>query len=643
MLSRPRNRYFFLLDAYLLVVSVLLAYLLRFEGLDWPANQREVVVTYIAIAIPLKLFIFYRAGLYRRLWQYASVLELESILIATSLSGLAASFLGAVLLPLTGLTPGRVPLSILVIDWLLTAAFVALPRLLLRMSRRRRGNHESAEARRVLIAGAGSAGGSIARELMQNPRYGIVPVGFVDDDRTKHGHRMHGLPVMGALSQIKEIVRRERIGEIVIAMPSAPGTVVRHVVRAAAEADVKTRTMPSIFDLISGRVQATALRQVEIQDLLRREPVHTNLDEVRGLATGKRVLVTGAGGSIGSELCRQVARLKPAHLVLLGHGENSIFEIRHELMELFPEVPLESVIMDVRDREGMERVFDRYEPFSVFHAAAHKHVPLMEANIAEAVTNNVLGTKNVVELAAAAEVEYLVLISTDKAVHPTSIMGATKRVAEQIVQDTAETTGRNFVSVRFGNVLGSRGSAVPIFLRQIASGGPVTVTHPEMRRYFMTIPEAVQLVLQAGAIGKGGEVFVLDMGEPVKVVDLATDLVRLSGLEVGRDIEIRFTGARPGEKLYEELFFSAESAEPTDHAKILRAKNAVLPPGVGPLVHDLIVAALERWADDDLREFLRRLVPDFEPSLAGAPVRAEGREVLGKGREAAGLERLRDE
>jgi len=299
--------------------------------------------------------------------------------------------------------------------------------------------------------------------------------------------------------------------------------------------------------------------------------------------------------------------------------------------------------MDVRDREGMERVFDRYEPFSVFHAAAHKHVPLMEANVAEAVTNNVLGTKNVVELAAAAEVEHLVLISTDKAVHPTSIMGATKRVAEQIVQDTAEATGRNFVSVRFGNVLGSRGSAVPIFLRQIASGGPVTVTHPEMRRYFMTIPESVQLVLQAGAIGKGGEVFVLDMGEPVKVVDLATDLIRLSGLEVGRDIEIRFTGARPGEKLYEELFFSAESAEPTGHAKILRAKNAVLPPGVGPLAHDLIVAALERWADDDLREFLRRLVPDFEPTLAGAPVRAEGREVLGKGGEAAGLELLRDE
>ena len=643
MLSRPRNRYFFLLDAYLLVVSVLLAYLLRFEGLDWPANQREVVVKFLSIAIPLKLFIFYRAGLYRRLWQYASVLELESILIATSLAGLASFFLGALLLPLTGFTPGRVPLSILVIDWLLTAGFVSLPRLLLRMSRRRRNNHESGEARRVLIVGAGSAGGSIVRELMQNARHGIVPVGFVDDDRTKHGHRMHGLPVMGALSQIKEIVHRERIGEVVIAMPSAPGTVVRQVVRAAAEADVKTRTMPSIFDLISGRVQATALRQVEIQDLLRREPVQTNLDEVRGLATGKRVLVTGAGGSIGSELCRQVARLKPAHLILLGHGENSIFEIRQELMELFPEVPLDSVIMDVRDREGMERVFDRYEPFSVFHAAAHKHVPLMEANIAEAVTNNVLGTKNVVELAAAAEVEHLVLISTDKAVHPTSIMGATKRVAEQIVQDTAETTGRNFVSVRFGNVLGSRGSAVPIFLRQIASGGPVTVTHPEMRRYFMTIPESVQLVLQAGAIGKGGEVFVLDMGEPVKVVDLATDLVRLSGLEVGRDIEIRFTGARPGEKLYEELFFSAESAEPTDHAKILRAKNAVLPPGVGPLAHDLIVAALERWADDDLREFLRRLVPDFEPTLAGAPVRAEGREVLGKSGEAAGLELLRDE
>ena len=635
MLNRPRNRYFLLLDAHLLALAVLLAYLLRFDGFSWPPGQARVALVYAAVVLPLKLLIFYRAGLYRRLWQYASVLELESILIATALSGLTAFLLGALVLPLSGLTPGRVPLSILFIDWLLTAAFVAFPRLLLRMSRPRRSVHDASEGRRVLIVGAGSAGGSLARELLQNGRHGIVPVGFVDDDRTKHGNRMHGLPVMGSLSQIRDIVPRERIGEVIIAMPSAPGTVVRQVVRAAAEAEIKTRTMPSIFDLISGRVQATALRQVEIQDLLRREPVETNLDEVRGLATGKRLLVTGAGGSIGGELCRQLARLKPAQLVLLGHGENSIFEIRQELIERFPEVALDSVIMDVRDREGMERVFDRYRPCSVFHAAAHKHVPLMETNIAEAVTNNVLGTKNVVELAAAGDVEHLVLISTDKAVHPTSVMGATKRVAEQIVQDTAESTGRNFVAVRFGNVLGSRGSAVPIFLRQIAAGGPVTVTHPEMRRYFMTIPEAVQLVLQAGAIGKGGEVFVLDMGEPVKVVDLAADLIRLSGFEAGRDIEIRFTGARPGEKLYEELFFSAESAEPTDHAKILRAKNAVLPPGIGTLANDLIVAALERWSDDDLREFLRRLVPDYEPTLAGVPVRVEVRgEVRGRQGEA---------
>jgi FlaA1/EpsC-like NDP-sugar epimerase len=480
----------------------------------------------------------------------------------------------------------------------------------------------------VLIAGAGSAGESIARELRQNPRNGILPVGFADDDRSKHGHRLHGLPVLGSLADIPGIVRRERVQEVVIALPSAPGTVVREIVRLAAEAGVKTRTVPSLSDLISGRVQASALRQVEIQDLLRRTPVQTKLEQAHGQAYGRTVLVTGAGGSIGSELCRQLARLGPERLILLGHGENSIFDVRQELTDSFPAVALESVILDVRDREGLERVFDRFQPFSVFHAAAHKHVPLMESNVAEAVTNNVLGTKNMVELAAASGAEHFVLISTDKAVRPTSVMGATKRVAEQIVQETAELTGRNFVSVRFGNVLGSRGSVVPTFLRQIAAGGPVTVTHPEMRRYFMTISEAVQLVLQAGAIGKGGEVFVLDMGEPMKVMDLATDLIRLSGLEVDRDIEIRFSGARPGEKLYEELFFSAESAVPTDFPKILRAKNGCLPTGLGRTASELISAAQELWSDHDLRVFLQRLVPDYEPTLAGGPsaARAEKRE-----------------
>jgi FlaA1/EpsC-like NDP-sugar epimerase len=320
-----------------------------------------------------------------------------------------------------------------------------------------------------------------------------------------------------------------------------------------------------------------------------------------------------------------LARLGPERLVLLGHGENSIFEIQRELHGRFPGLRLEAVIADVRDRDRLAQVFAQWDPFTIFHAAAHKHVPMMEANVPEAITNNVLGSKNVVELAAAGRVEHLVLISTDKAVRPTSILGATKRVAEQVVQSVAQERGKGFVSVRFGNVLGSRGSAVPIFLQQIAEGGPVTVTHPEMRRYFMTIPEAVQLVLQAGALGRGGEVFVLDMGEPVKLLDLATDLIRLSGREVGRDIEIRFSGIRPGEKLYEELFFSSENASPTAHPKVLRAKNAVLPEGTTSAVEELIAAAHDGLPDHELRGLLQRVVPDYDPR--GAALRLGLREA----------------
>jgi FlaA1/EpsC-like NDP-sugar epimerase len=382
-------------------------------------------------------------------------------------------------------------------------------------------------------------------------------------------------------------------------------------VKAAMEAGVRTRTVPGMFDIISGRVAVASLRQVEIQDLLRREPIQTDLEQVRVLATGETVLVTGAGGSIGSELCRQLAQLEPAQLLVVDHGENSVFDVMAELTERFPSLDAVPIIGDIRDRERMRVVFERYRPYAVFHAAAHKHVPLMEDNVSEAITNNVLGTRNIAELSAEYGADHLVLISTDKAVRPTNVMGATKRIAEQIVQEIAESTGRNFVAVRFGNVLGSRGSVVPTFLRQIQSGGPVTVTHPEMRRYFMTIPEAVQLVLQAGAIGKGGEVFVLDMGEPVRILDLAMDLIRLSGLEVGGDIEIRFSGTRPGEKLYEELFFDSESALPTDHPKVLRAKNGALPTGLGRAVGLLVDGARRGWGDEQLRSLLGRMVPDF--------------------------------
>lgn len=611
-----RNRHLLVLDALLLGLCTLVAYVVRFEGFEWgPANLYTALV-YLAVSLPLKLGVLLYVGLYRRLWRFAGVAELEHILVATAISASLSTLIGAAVLPGLGITPLRVPLSVLFIDACLSAGAVALPRLFIRLLGRRTQWRRLEAARRVLIVGAGAAGEVIVKELLSHPQLGLNPIGFVDDDRSKHGHRLCDLPVHGSLSAIKDLVLRYDVEEVIIAMPRAPGAVVREVVRAAMEAGVKTRTVPGIFDIISGRVAVASLRQVEIQDLLRREPIQTDLEQVRVLATGETVLVTGAGGSIGAELCRQLARLEPAQVLVLGHGENSIFDVMAELNEHYPNIDAVPIIGDVRDRERMRLVFERYRPYSVFHAAAHKHVPLMEENMAEAVTNNVLGTRNIAELSAECGVEHLVLISTDKAVRPTNVMGATKRVAEQIVQEIAEIHCRNFVAVRFGNVLGSRGSVVPTFLRQIQAGGPVTVTHPEMRRYFMTIPEAVQLVLQAGAIGKGGEVFVLDMGEPVKILDLATDLIRLSGLEVGNDIEIRFTGTRPGEKLYEELFFDSESALPTGHPKVLRAKNGVLPIGLSTVVDLLVDGARAGWSDEQLRNLLVRLVPDFRVPAA---------------------------
>jgi FlaA1/EpsC-like NDP-sugar epimerase len=616
-LRHIRNRYLFFLDVALFTSSVLIAYALRFEGWDWPPAYQRTAIAYLALSLPVKLVVLWLVGVYRRLWRYAGILEVERLILGAIISGAVCLVLGAVILPASGLTDVRVPIAVLVLDDLLTAAFATGPRIAVRAVSR--GRYRALRSgRRVLIVGAGAAGEMIVKELLGHPQLGLNPIGFVDDDRSKHGHRLNNLPVLGPVSKIKTIVLQHGIEEIVIAMPRARGGVVREIVKEAVAAGVPTRTVPGIYEILSGRVAIASLRRVEIQDLLRRDPIQTNLEQVRSLATGETVLVTGAGGSIGSELCRQLALLDPAEIVLLGHGENSIFDILAELTERFPSVTAIPIITDVRDRDRLRQVFSQYRPYAVFHAAAHKHVPLMEGNVAEAVTNNVLGTKNVAELSAEFGVEHLVMISTDKAVRPTNIMGATKRVAEQIVQEIAEAHHRKFVAVRFGNVLGSRGSVIPTFLRQIQAGGPVTVTHPEMRRYFMTIPEAVQLVLQAGAIGQGGEVFVLDMGEPIRVLDLATDLIRLSGLEVGTDIEIRFSGTRPGEKLFEELFFDSESAIPTDHPKVLRAKNGVLPMGLSTVVDVLVEGARKGRSDEDLRELLARLVPEFNVSESAA-------------------------
>jgi FlaA1/EpsC-like NDP-sugar epimerase len=399
--------------------------------------------------------------------------------------------------------------------------------------------------------------------------------------------------------------------DVVIAMPSASGRTIREVVRQASGTGLTTRTVPGLYEILSGEKRVNALRQIEIQDLLRRDPIKTDLAQVASLVTGRVVMVTGAGGSIGSELCRQLARLEPERIVAVGRGENSIFELLQEFARSFPKVRIDPVIADVRDHIRMARTVASHRPYSVFHAAAHKHVPLMEANVTEAVLNNVLGTHNMVSLCAEHDVEHFVLISTDKAVRPTSVMGATKRIAEHIVHEYAKQRKSGYVAVRFGNVLGSRGSVVPTFLRQISDGGPVTITHPEMTRYFMTIPEAVQLVLQAAAIGTDGEVFVLDMGEPVRVFDLATDLIRLSGLEPDVDIEVKFTGTRPGEKLYEELFFKDADVAPTIHPKILRARDAEATQHSLTDIETLIQAARENHSASKIRRMILKLVPEY--------------------------------
>ncbi|HEY9230143.1 MAG TPA: nucleoside-diphosphate sugar epimerase/dehydratase [Gemmatimonadaceae bacterium] len=626
-----RNRIFFGIDICLAVVVVFLSFSARFEGLDWWPTLSRMALWYVVLVVPAKIALFLQIGLYRRLWRYASIADLEVLVLACLLGTVASFVIGVVLLPQAGLTATRVPIGILVMDSALTAAAISLPRLALRVvARRSRSLHSSARRRknrgpdevtRVLIAGAGDAGGMIAKELLENPQLGLAPIGYVDDDTAKHGHQLHGLPVFGPLSMLSELVTSLAINEVIIALPSARGKVIRDIVQASSAAGVRNRTVPGLYEILSGAKSVSALRPIQIQDLLRRDPIETNLGQVGSLVTGKTVLVTGAGGSIGSELCRQLARLSPERIIAVGRGENSIFELIQELQVTYPKVAVRPAIVDVRDEIRLRTVFEETLPFSVFHAAAHKHVPLMELSIDEAILNNVLGTQNVAELCAEMNIEHLVLISTDKAVRPTSVMGATKRIAEQIVASVSDRAGKHYSSVRFGNVLGSRGSVVPTFIRQIAAGGPVTITHPEMRRYFMTIPEAVQLVLQAAALGRGGEVFVLDMGDPVKIADLAEDLIRLSGLEVGADVEISYTGVRPGEKLYEELFFGPNDACPTSHPKILRARDGNPSKQTQKYVQMLITAARRRASVDELRQLIRILVPEYAPPMSDVALR----------------------
>jgi FlaA1/EpsC-like NDP-sugar epimerase len=608
-----RNRAFFASDLVLLPLCAVVAFAARYDGLD-AASVRDMLLVFVLSAVPLKIALLLWLGMYRRLWRYASVADVELLLVGAGACAFVDILLGTVGLRGLGLLPGRLSYGVILLDACLGALAIAMPRLGIRVVRRER-RYRDAGFRRTIIVGAGAAGGMIVRELLENAQLGMVPVALLDDDPKKHGLRLNNVPVLGDLRALTRVATAIGATEVVIAMPTASGRTIRELVRDARAAGLSTRTVPGLYELLSGHKYVNALRRIEIQDLLRREPISTDLDQVASLVRNRVVMITGAGGSIGSELCRQVARLGPAKIVALGRGENSIFELLHEMGRSFPQVKVQPVIADVRDHGRIAQVIGTHRPYSVFHAAAHKHVPLMESNVAEAVLNNVLGTRNVVTLSNQFDVEHFVLVSTDKAVRPTSVMGATKRVAEHLVHHCALERKSGYVSVRFGNVLGSRGSVVPTFMRQIADGGPVTITHPDMTRYFMTIPEAVQLVLQAGAFGDHGEVFVLDMGEPVRIFDLAQDLIRLSGLEPGADIEVHFTGSRPGEKLYEELFFKGAHVVPTDHPKILRARDAE----AGDASEDAIAALIDAARENRSAACIRRLLSAVVPEYHGPP------------------------
>lgn len=568
-----RNRFVLLADLLLIVAAALGSYALRLElTTDFFRYYLQAGLWLVGTSLVIKPVIYLLFGLYRRLWVYASISELKLVVAAVTTASLAVSALNIGLFSLNVFGPGF-SRSALAIDWLLSLMFVGGTRFTLRILAEAKQAPGKGKRKKILVIGAGSGGALVVKELQKNRQMNMEIIGFLDDDPAKQRHNLMGVPVIGKITDLARALDMRPVDEVIIAIPSAPGRVVRLVTDVCRLKGVTFRTMPGIFELLGGKVSVSRLREVDITDLLRREPIRLDDESIGATIEKKTVLVTGAGGSIGRELCRQIGRWNPARLLLLGHGENSIFETLLELGEHFPTLHIHPLIADVRDAGRLQAIFSEYHPQVVFHAAAHKHVPLMEANPAEAVTNNVLGTKNMVETAAAFGVERFVLISTDKAVAPSNVYGATKRLSEMLVLDAARRTGKLFTVVRFGNVLGSRGSIIPKFKRQIAAGGPLTITHPDMERFFMTIPEAVYLVLQASAFGKGGEVFVLNMGKQVRILDLAEDLIRLSGLEPGRDIEIVFTGIRPGEKLSEALWDPGTPLEPTAHPDIFRLGN----------------------------------------------------------------------
>ena len=608
---KPRTVAIILHDFLVAALAWLGAYWLRFN-LALPPEYQMAALSTLAWVVPLQAVVFWRFGLYRGIWRFASLPDLKRIVLAV---GIAALLIPLVLVLFR--VGAVVPSSVLILDPLLLVLMMGGSRLVYRAWKEHRlASVLHPDSKSVLVAGAGSAADFLLRELARNPA-GFHVVGLLDDSRAKQGLLVQGIPVLGALDEVASWARKKGVDDIVLALPSAAHAVRKRITQACAEAGLNVLTVPSLEDLVAGKVSVSSLRRIELDDLLGRDPVQLDDSGLHRLLTGQAVMVTGAGGSIGSELCRQIARFAPAKLVLFEQSELALYAMEQELPQRFPGLPIVPVIGDVKNAAWVNQVMAEQRPAVVFHAAAYKHVPLMEnANAWEAVKNNVLGTQVVAAAAQAHGVGKFVMISTDKAVNPTNVMGATKRLAEMVCQamqqrHADQPTGTRFVSVRFGNVLGSSGSVIPKFQKQIEAGGPVTVTHPDITRYFMSIPEAAQLVLQAGLMGEGGEIFVLDMGEPVKIAELAKLMIRLSGADEDR-IRIEYTGLRPGEKLYEELLADDESTLPTPHPKLRVAKARAADAGwyaecLAWLAH------ADTYDEATVKRQLKTWVPEYQP------------------------------
>ena len=565
-------------------------------------HSETLLVSSITLLLSHHIFSF-MYGLYNKAWEYASTGELLTITKAVSLSVISTAFMQQILVQ-------DVYFRALVLTWMLHVLLIGGSRFSWRIYRDRYIKPKTTQ-QRALIIGAGAAGTMLARQLLKNREASIMPVAFIDNDPQKHKLYIHDIPVVGCTKLIKRTVEVLKISKIVIAIPSLSKEEMKRIYEECAGTNAKTVIMPMAEDVLLGKVSVNQFRDVQVEDLLGREPIELDIKRISKKLTGKTIMVTGAGGSIGSEICRQVCRFKPKKILLLGHGENSIYQIDIELRSKYKEeIGFVPVIADIQDRNRIFEVMEDHKPDVIYHAAAHKHVPLMEYNPKEAVKNNVIGTKNVAEAADTYGVETFVLISSDKAVNPTNVMGSTKRIAEMVIQELDRNSATRFVAVRFGNVLGSRGSVIPLFKKQIQSGGPVTVTHPEMTRYFMTIPEASRLVLQAGALANGGEIFVLDMGEPVKIVDLARNLITLSGYKE-EEIEIRFSGIRPGEKMYEELLGKNEVHEEAIYPKIFIGKAVQINFGrVTSLIQEY-----DSYNDSALADYVLSIANNKEPLL----------------------------